>query len=518
MTTGVNILNPALRGQLFAIQRTQSAIDQAQLRLATGNEVNTALDNPNNFFGSKALDNRASDLERLLDNIGQNLQVIEAADNALRATEALLLQAQALVDELYLDLTNQTQSLSEIILEDNPAAYWRLNEVSGTTAQNLGSGGAALDGLYNEATILGADPLYIGKDNDSAADFQASANNEFVRIADSPLINTDVHDERTIELIFNADHTNGRQVLYEEGGTVNALNIYIEDGELYVNGRDSGAWGFSTPNPFASPISAEIEAGETYHVALVFDFAGDRTFKGFLNGEEIGSTNVTAIFPNHGANIGIGGMHGDSYFHDGPVNGNGLNFNGRISDVALYNDVLSADDIQERYAASSLQQSRDAETELNAVLNQLDLVTADATYRGTNLLEGDNLITYFNEDRSSSLTTVGKDFSALGLGINTDADFNRIEEVEDAVEEIREALIVVRNYSTTLANDFAVLSTREDFIGSMVNDLQKGSDLLTVADQNEEGANLLALQTRQQVQFSVLSFNSNAASIANFLI
>ena len=164
-----NILTPVLRGQLIAIQRTQSAVDTAQFHLATGRRVNSALENPQNFFASRALDNRASDLERLLDNIGQNIEVIHAADNALQAIEAVLNQSEALMNELSLDLQTQQQSLKDAILADDPAGYWRLNETMGNVAENLGSGGTSINGTYNASIVQGGDPLYIGG---VAADFQ----------------------------------------------------------------------------------------------------------------------------------------------------------------------------------------------------------------------------------------------------------------------------------------------------------------------------------------------------------
>ncbi len=64
--SGDIVLSSALRNNLLSLQNTQRNIDTAQLRLATGLKVNSALDNPQNFFTAKALNNRASDLTRLV--------------------------------------------------------------------------------------------------------------------------------------------------------------------------------------------------------------------------------------------------------------------------------------------------------------------------------------------------------------------------------------------------------------------------------------------------------------------
>ena len=78
MTSDV-VLTAALRSNLLSLQNTQNNIDTAQFRLSTGRKVNSALDGPQAFFASQALNNRASDLTRLLDSIGQSIQTIQAA-------------------------------------------------------------------------------------------------------------------------------------------------------------------------------------------------------------------------------------------------------------------------------------------------------------------------------------------------------------------------------------------------------------------------------------------------------
>jgi flagellin-like hook-associated protein FlgL len=94
MTSDV-VLSAALRSNLLSLQNTQRSIDATQLRLATGLKVNSALDNPQNFFAAQALGNRANDLQRLLDGIGQNIQVIKAADNGVTALTSLVEQAES---------------------------------------------------------------------------------------------------------------------------------------------------------------------------------------------------------------------------------------------------------------------------------------------------------------------------------------------------------------------------------------------------------------------------------------
>ncbi|HRC27103.1 MAG TPA: flagellin, partial [Alphaproteobacteria bacterium] len=89
------VLTAALRNNLLSLQATQALIDVTQYRLSTGKKVNSALDNPQNFFASKSLSNRAGDLQRLLDGIGQSIQTIKAADNAVTGLTKLIEQADS---------------------------------------------------------------------------------------------------------------------------------------------------------------------------------------------------------------------------------------------------------------------------------------------------------------------------------------------------------------------------------------------------------------------------------------
>ena len=91
-------LTAAVRTNLLSLQNTQSLLDTTQLRLSTGRSVNSALDDPNAFFAAQGLTNRADDLSRLLDGIGQSIQVIEAADNGITALTNLLEQAQSIAE------------------------------------------------------------------------------------------------------------------------------------------------------------------------------------------------------------------------------------------------------------------------------------------------------------------------------------------------------------------------------------------------------------------------------------
>lgn len=98
-------LTAALRSNLLSLQGTQRLLDTTQLRLATGRKVNSALDNPGSFFAAQSVNNRASDLTRRLDGIGQAIQTLKAADEGIKAIEASLQQLRSIAQEA-LDQSN----------------------------------------------------------------------------------------------------------------------------------------------------------------------------------------------------------------------------------------------------------------------------------------------------------------------------------------------------------------------------------------------------------------------------
>jgi hypothetical protein len=131
----------------------------------------------------------------------------------------------------------------------------------------------------------------------------------------------------------------------------------------------------------------------------------------------------------------------------------------------------------------------------------------DAHYRGVRLLKEDNLRTNFNVDLTSHLTTEGINATSQGLGLISN-DFLRLSTVDLAKEKIREARNDLRAYSNGLATDLNIITIRQNFTMDTINVHKSGATDLTIADDNESGAELLALQVRQQLQTQGLRFLS----------
>ena len=149
--------------------------------------------------------------------------------------------------------------------------------------------------------------------------------------------------------------------------------------------------------------------------------------------------------------------------------------------------------------------------QFNNLLSQVDDLARDSGYKGVNLLQEDDLTVIFNEDRSSDLMIKGVDASTAGLGLNEATDWSTNEGIDATLEEVEAAIAKLRNIASEFGNNYAILQTREDFTTNLIGVLEEGSDKLTLADMNEESANMLALQTRQQLAINSLSLASQSA-------
>ena len=94
------VLSASVRQNLLSLQSTASLLATTQNRLATGKKVNSALDNPTNFFTAQGLDNRASDISNLLDGIGNGIQVLQAANTGITSLQKLVDSAKSIASQV----------------------------------------------------------------------------------------------------------------------------------------------------------------------------------------------------------------------------------------------------------------------------------------------------------------------------------------------------------------------------------------------------------------------------------
>ncbi len=150
-------------------------------------------------------------------------------------------------------------------------------------------------------------------------------------------------------------------------------------------------------------------------------------------------------------------------------------------------------------------------SEYDAIRTQIDQLASDATFNGINLLQSDALKVVFNEDSTSSLSVSGVDFDASGLNVSAAvSNFQTDKDLADAKTELATALTTLRDQASTFGSKMSIVETRQSFTKSLVGTLQNAAGKLTLADTNEEGANMLALQTRQQLSTTALSMANQA--------
>ena len=365
-------LTASMRSNLLSLQQTQSLMDTTQERLSTGKKVNSAIDNPSSYYTAQSLTNRASDLNALLDSMGQGIQTIQAANEGIEAITDFVQQAKALANTA----------------RDNATVKGTTSSGTYTAADDTKNITVKIEGVADQ------DIKVILKDTDSLE--QAATK---------------------IATALN-DSTDG-----------------VKDAEDTVIG------GFT----------ATVENGQ------------------------IKISNSKGIVANVSGTI------------------SGITFNGEIGNSTR---------------TTSMKQ-------YNEILDQIDQLAKDSGYKGVNLLQGNSLKVVFNEDRSSYLTinSTFADTSDEGLKISRAEDWTNPdnEAIDASISELENAITSLRNMASEFGNNYSIVENRENFTESLINVLEEGSDKLTLADMNEESANMLALQTRQQLAINSLSLASQAA-------
>ncbi len=364
-------LTASMRSNLLSLQNTQSLMDLTQERLSTGKKVNSALDNPNSYYTSQSLTNRASDLSSLLDSMGQGISTIKAANEGIESITEFVQQAKA--------IANQARDES--------------NAVAGST------------GSYDSNNVTAGDvTITVTYNGETKTDDVTLAENE------------------TLEDAADKIQTALQAMEFGEPAAQLGANFTVEHDDA------TGTFKVASAN------------GEELKISF-----------------EVGGAKMNATAGN----------------------------STRVDSVARF----------------------------NAILDQIDQLAKDSGYKGVNLLGGtdQSLTVIFNEDRSSNLVIQGVDASSNGLQISRVTDWGSNANIDASITEVEDAINELRNMSSEFGNNYSVVQTREEFTDNLINVLEEGSDKLVLADMNEESANMLALQTRQQLAINSLSLASQAA-------
>lgn len=365
-------LSSAVRNSLTSLQSTADLLTTTQERLATGNRINSALDDPTAFFTASALNNRASDLSTLLDAEQQAIRTVEVADNAISAIEDLVSSARA-------------QANAALQTEDLGARA---------------TAAAAFDEILAQIELLAEDASFNG---------------------------TNLLQGDNLQVIFNEDGSSSL--------TVDGFDFTDVTAGLGLTDQGGPAAGAVTAS--LDVTATDFAVGEEVEVRV-----GSRTFR-----FDVTDTAVTSI-------------------------------------TDQFNAAATAAGVTTTAAAGA-----DADS--------LGLVTSDA---------GD--ITLSINDVETGTTVGAANGTAFNAG--TGGDFSTDDGINAALFAIDGAFSTLRSSAASLGSDLSTIQVRQDFTAALINTLEGGAGDLTLADLNEEGANLLTLQTRQQLASTSLSFATQA--------
>lgn len=607
-------LSKAVRSNLLHLQNTARMMDLTQERLATGKKVNSALDNPTNFFTAASLNGRAADIATLLDAMSNGIQVIEAADNGLSAITTAIESMQSTLRQARQDKSFQTASLplatarsGELTLSGGgfPAGQsFQIPLTNAIPASVTAGADYALEGSQGGASFT----LDAAGVNFAAADDEISFNVQIDGVTRPVVIDKTIADAVTTgndgDIDTPAEMVAAVQAaLVAAGFDANAFEVSASGADITIastsRGPDSAvaisgaaASGTSAIDIADTGLNAPAAADEPAQTAVFdIDYGGTQisvTLDGDLQptvasaiqhiNDEISAHNLA----NPGSEINVtASAQGGRIVLRGPADGTGpaISVTGADVDIVFGNSgqrQVEAPSVADGPAKTVDQLVRDINAnpqfknivrasndngrlrienlstrelgiagltdgaisggagttsvdgndyraslarQFNELRTEIDRLADDASYNGVNLLRGDQLKIVFNENGTSTIEIEAKNAKGEPRAINvanlnilevTPEDMNLDASIDGLLAKLQISLNEVRAQAANLGSTLSVVQNRQNFTKEMINTLESGAANLTLADTNEEAANMLALQTRQQLSQTALSLASQA--------
>lgn len=612
-------LSAGVRQNLLSLQNTADLMATTQNRLATGKKVNSALDNPTNFFTASSLSSRSNDLSNLLDAMSNGMKTIEAADNGLTAITRTVESMQSTLrqarqdksfgsESFSIDATAVGTSSSKNITFSGGALDSAVNIAVNSTgsatqstvassadyqAPTAATGPVFTAGTYTPLDMTTGDETYTfniqGPDDGAAISVSlGTADNTGggtdLTIAETIVgINNDLQNgSSTVRVRENAGKLEFYDTNTANTGTAKSINVdaITTGGTSPTTSTATAGLGW-TGNPAAvagtnaqtrsitisngtATATLELTAANAGTASAARTYIADQLASQGVLGVTVGGSGnrVDLAGLADGSNdVTVGGTGADSVFGAArtvtggteggkvktvdelvdAINANSLldgkvkatNDNGKLRVENLSTQALTIVGSTTSGVVNGGTGSANTSTvdgndvrknlvkQFNDLRDQLDKLSGDASFNGINLLRGDKLKITFNEDGSSTIDVQAKDSAGNVRGISTgddSLDINEAEEedfdsdtsIDSLLEGLSTALGTLRSQSSAFGSNLSMVENRQQFTKSMINTLQTGADALTLADSNEEAANMLALQTRQQLSSTALSLASQA--------
>jgi flagellin-like hook-associated protein FlgL len=414
-------LSSGIRSSLASLKGTSTLLETTTARLSSGKKVNSAVDNPTNYFAAENYNNRASALDGRLDTMSEAVQQINAADNGVTSIKSFLSQMKGLINNA---LSNTEGSERQALGEQFNELIVQIRDIS----KDSSYGGINL--LYNNASTT----VQFGES-----------------IGDS-----------TLEL---------------QGFNVSAANGALENGEV------NGAAAYAN----AAGVASSADQVSAYAASLGDTAAAD------TGGTDVGDAAwlaATAFYVAADANS------------DGAI---GVDETGNLSDLASNAAGYTS---AEAFAAASA-----AAFTGSGLGSYITTAYTEAAYDYAVENEYANYTAYALSIDLNGGDTVGIK-SAGQDGGDWEIDWgstNYQDDLSGLISSIETLESTLQTQSSKLANNLAVITERQDYTQNSIDILEKGADNLTLANMDEEGANLLSLQTSSALATQALSIASSQA-------
>jgi flagellin-like hook-associated protein FlgL len=516
------VLTASVRQNLLALQSTASLLAKTQNDLATGNKVNTALDNPTEFFTAQSLNNRASDIANLLDGIGNGVQVLQAANTGLTSLQQLVANAQSIANQVL----------------QSPTGYTTKSNVSsatipGATAQNLlGSSinatvtGTAVNNDNATPAAISGTTLLSGTGSSTSNDLASAITTgdtltvdgvTFTFVAGSVSAGTNIGiGDSVSHLLAAIDAVTGTTVASSVSGGKIVLNTGTTQ-NLTLAGSALAKLGLSAGT---TPVGPPQLAGETLTIGATG--GGTPTTLTFGTGpgqiSTLNGLNAALAANNLQASISTTGVLNIITSNDSASSTIGAFGGSATASGQAFASVTPPPPVIDPNSQAT---RANLVSQYNNVLAQINTTAQDASFNGVNLLNGDTLKLVFNETGRSTLNIQGVTFNDAGLGLSTltvGTDFLDSNSANKVLTALDSASTTLRSEASALGSNLSIVQIRQDFSKNLINVLQTGASNLTLADTNEEAANSQALSTRQSIAVSALALaNQSQASVLQLL-
>jgi flagellin-like hook-associated protein FlgL len=467
-------LSAGVRSNLLALQDTTNLQSITQQRLATGKKVNSALDNPTNFFTAAALSARAGELTNLLDSMTNGINTLKAADNGLTSITTTIQSMQASVTQARQDASWQSSSYT---LDSTTIGTGSLKNITFSGGAVSGSVTVALN---DQETLTGANSGFGGTTGTTGATTSGTLTIQAADINGGTAVSVAIATTDVASTVAaNINAAVGYSLASVVGGELKLTDA--GPNQITVGGTSGVPAGVGFTTTTSSATVGAVETVDQIAAAINANASLSGKVKATNNAGQLQISNLST------SSLTVGGI------------GSSGKLDGSATTASIGGNTVRANLV----------------TQFNQLKDQLDKTAADSSFNGINLLQGDQLKLFFNEFSTSSITiqstnSAGVNSSTLSISSATNTEFQSNTSLDSRLQTLQTALTTVASQASAFGSNLSVVQNRQTFTNAMVNTLQTGADGLTLADGNLEGANMLALQTRQQLSIQALSLASQA--------